>query len=227
MPASTLFGKTNVPLKLADWQSYNEVYGLTKILGPARTPGGSSGGSARGAGGGLTGSRPAATSAPSIRNPAHYCGVFGHKPTWGVVSPRGHALNGNVAQADISVCGPLARGAEDLEIAMDVMAGPDAIDGRGWTLTLAALEEKKLRDFKVAVVVEQTPIAKSTSRCRTRSISSPTSSRKKKAQGERQGAAGNRHGRAERRLHPAAARGDLGPAVGRSAGARRRAMRRR
>jgi amidase len=78
--------------------------------------------------------------------------VFGHKPTWGVVSPRGHALNRNVAQADISVCGPLARGAADLEIAMDVMAGPDAIDGRGWTLTLPRSKKKKLRDFRVAVV---------------------------------------------------------------------------
>ncbi|HEY2610294.1 MAG TPA: amidase family protein, partial [Reyranella sp.] len=70
----------------------------------------------------------------------------------GVVSPRGHALNGNVAQADISVCGPLARGAADLELAMDVMAGPDDIDGRGWTLTLPRSKKKKLRDFKVAVV---------------------------------------------------------------------------
>src|SRR5262249_59234996 len=86
--------------------------------------------------------------------PAHYCGVFGHKPTWGVVSPRGHALNGNVAQADISVCGPLARGADDLEIAMDVMAGPDPVDGRGWTLTLPRSKKKKLRDFKVAVLLD-------------------------------------------------------------------------
>jgi amidase len=61
--------------------------------------------------------------------------------------------NGNVAQADISVCGPLARGAEDLEIAMDVMAGPDEIDGRGWTLTLPRSKKKKLREFKVAVVL--------------------------------------------------------------------------
>jgi len=149
----TLFGKTNVPLNLADWQSYNEVYGTTNNpwdLG--RTPGGSSGGSGAALAAGLTGLEAGSDIGASIRNPAHYCGVFGHKPTWGVVSPRGHALNRNVAQADISVCGPLARGAADLEIAMDVMAGPDAIDGRGWTLTLPRSKKKKLRDFRVAVV---------------------------------------------------------------------------
>jgi amidase len=149
----TLFGKTNVPLNLADWQSYNAVYGLTRNPWDlSRTPGGSSGGSGAALAAGLTGLEAGSDIGASIRNPAHYCGVFGHKPTWGVVSPRGHALNGNVAQADISVCGPLARGAADLEIAMDVMAGPDDIDGRGWTLTLPRSQKKKLRDFKVAVV---------------------------------------------------------------------------
>src|SRR3954469_1126187 len=149
----TLFGKTNVPLNLADWQSYNEVYGVTNNPWDlSRTPGGSSGGSGAALAAGLTGLEAGSDIGASIRNPAHYCGVFGHKPTWGVVSPRGHALNGNVAQADISVCGPLARGAADLEIAMDVMAGPDEIDGRGWTLSLPRSKKKKLRDFKVAVV---------------------------------------------------------------------------
>jgi amidase len=150
----TLFGKTNVPLNLADWQSYNEVYGLTKNPWDlSRTPGGSSGGSGAALAAGLTGLEAGSDIGASIRNPAHYCGVFGHKPTFGVVSPRGHALAGNVAQADISVCGPLARGAEDLEIAMDVMAGPDEIDGRGWTLTLPRSKKKALREFKVAVVL--------------------------------------------------------------------------
>ena len=151
---ATLFGKTNVPLNLADWQSYNEVYGLTKNPWDlSRTPGGSSGGSGAALAAGLTGLEAGSDIGASIRNPAHYCGVFGHKPTFGVVSPRGHALAGNVAQADISVCGPLARGAEDLEIAMDVMAGPDEIDGRGWTLTLPRSKKKTLREFKVAVVL--------------------------------------------------------------------------
>jgi len=78
--------------------------------------------------------------------------VFGHKPTFGVVSPRGHALAGNVAQADISVCGPLAA-APRIRDRPDVMAGPDEIDGRGWTLSLPRSKKKTLRDFKVAVVL--------------------------------------------------------------------------
>ena len=116
----TLFGKTNVPLNLADWQSYNEVYGSTNNpwdLG--RTPGGSSGGSGAALAAGLTGIEAGSDIGASIRNPAHYCGVWGHKPSWGVVSPKGHALAGAVAYGDIGVVGPLARGAEDLEIALD------------------------------------------------------------------------------------------------------------
>src|SRR5436309_367329 len=91
----TLFGKTNVPLMLADWQSYNAVYGTTNNpwdLG--RTPGGSSGGSSAALCTGLTGIDAGSDIGSSIRNPAHYCGVFGHKPTWGIVPPRGQALPG-------------------------------------------------------------------------------------------------------------------------------------
>ena len=150
----TLFGKTNIPLMLADWQSYNEIYGSTNNPWDlTRTPGGSSGGSGAALAAGLTGIEAGSDIGASIRNPAHYCGVFGHKPTWGVVSPKGHALAGSVAYGDIGVVGPLARGAEDLEIAMDVMAGPDAIDGRGWTLSLPRAKKKSLRDFKVAVLL--------------------------------------------------------------------------
>ena len=149
----TLFGKTNIPLNLADWQSFNEVYGSTNNPWDlSRTPGGSSGGSGAALAAGLTGIEAGSDIGASIRNPAHYCGVYGHKPTYGVVSGKGHTVAGNVSQADIAVVGPLARGAEDLEIAMEAIAGPDEIDGRGWTLSLPRSKKKKLRDFKVAVL---------------------------------------------------------------------------
>jgi amidase len=77
-----VFGKTNVPLMLADFQSYNDIYGTT--LNPydhSRTPGGSSGGSAAALAAGLTGLDAGSDIGGSIRNPAHFCGVFGHKPT--------------------------------------------------------------------------------------------------------------------------------------------------
>jgi len=150
----TLFGKTNVPLNLADWQSYNEVYGSTNNPWDlSRTPGGSSGGSGAALAAGLTGIEAGSDIGASIRNPAHYCGVWGHKPTWNVVCPQGHTLGGNVAYSDIGVVGPLARSAADLEIAMDVAAGPDAIDGRGWKLNLPRSKKKKLADFRVAVLL--------------------------------------------------------------------------
>ena len=87
----TLFGKTNVPLMLADWQSYNAVYGVTgNPWDTSRTPGGSSGGSAAALATGLTGIDAGSDIGSSIRNPAHYCGVFGHKPTFGLITYRGH-----------------------------------------------------------------------------------------------------------------------------------------
>jgi amidase len=149
-----LFGKTNVPIYLADYQSYNAIYGTTNNPWDlSRSPGGSSGGSAAALAAGLTGIEAGSDIGSSIRNPAHYCGVYGHKPTWGVVPPRGQALPGRLSQTDISVIGPMGRGADDLEIALGVMAGPDEIDAAGYKLTLAAPRQKSLRDFKIAVML--------------------------------------------------------------------------
>ena len=148
----TLFGKTNVPLMLADWQSYNAVYGLTgNPWDLDRTPGGSSGGSSAALAAGLTGIDAGSDIGSSIRNPAHYCGVFGHKPTYGLITARGNALLGSVAPADISVVGPLARSAADLDAALDIMAGPDPDDGGYLKVALPKCEKTSLRQFRVAV----------------------------------------------------------------------------
>jgi len=148
-----LFGKTNVPLYLADWQTFNEIYGTTNNPWDlTHIPGGSSGGSAAALAAGLTGIDAGSDIGASIRNPAHYCGVYGHKPTYGICSPRGHALPGVVAATDISAVGPLARSAADLALALNVMAGPDAIDGAGWQLRLPPAGKKALRHYKVSVV---------------------------------------------------------------------------
>ena len=121
----------------------------------ARGPGGSSGGSAAALAAGLTGLEAGSDIGASIRNPAHYCGVYGHKPTWGIASPRGHALPGNVAPSDISAIGPMARGAGDLAVALEAMGGPDAVDGRGWRLALPRESRRELRDFRVAVMLDE------------------------------------------------------------------------
>jgi amidase len=146
------FAKTNVPIYLADWQSFNEIYGTTNSPWDlSKTPGGSSGGSAAALAAGLTGIEAGSDIGASIRNPAHYCGVFGHKPTYGAIPPRGQSMPGAFAPSDISVIGPLARSAVDLEIALDAMAGPDVLDDAGWRLELPPAPQKSLKDFRVAV----------------------------------------------------------------------------
>jgi len=149
---AVVFGKTNVPLMLSDFQSYNAVYGTTNNpwdLGT--TPGGSSGGSAAALAAGLTGLEIGSDIGGSIRNPAHFCGVFGHKPTWELLPMRGHAGPNILSPSDISVIGPLGRSAYDLQTAVEIMAGPDEIPSRGYALSLAKPEQKQLKDFKVAV----------------------------------------------------------------------------
>jgi amidase len=147
-----IFGKTNVPLMLADFQSYNDVYGTTKNpYDHDRTPGGSSGGSAAALAAGLTGLETGSDIGGSIRNPAHFCGVFGHKPTHNLVWMRGHSPPGDMRTSpDISVIGPLGRSASDLATTMRVMSGPDEIMARGYQLNLPELN-KGLGDLKVAV----------------------------------------------------------------------------
>jgi amidase len=146
-----VFGKTNVPLDLADFQSYNEVYGTTQNpWGHGRTPGGSSGGSAAALAAGLTGLEMGSDIGGSIRNPAHFCGVFGHKPSWNLVPMRGHSLRDTRAPVDISVVGPLARSATDLELVMRLVAAPDALDADGIVQQLRGLN-KPVSALRIAV----------------------------------------------------------------------------
>jgi amidase len=155
-----LFGKTNVPLFLGDWQSFNAIYGTTNNpWDVTRAPGGSSGGSAAALAAGLTGLEAGSDIGSSIRNPAHFCGVYGHKPTWGIVPRTGQALPWQTAAVDIDVVGPLARSADDLALALSVMAGPEEIEAVGWQLRLAPPRQKRLRDFKVALMLDAPDIA--------------------------------------------------------------------
>jgi amidase len=150
-----LFGKTNVPLYLADWQSFNAIYGTTNNpWDVTRAPGGSSGGAAAALAAGLTGLEAGSDIGSSIRNPAHFCGIYGHKPTWGIVPRAGQALPWQKAPVDIDVVGPLARSADDLALALTVMAGPEPIEAAGWQLRLRPPRQKRLRDFRVALMLD-------------------------------------------------------------------------
>ena len=126
-----VFGKTNVPVGLGDWQSYNPIYGATNNpWNRAHTPGGSSGGGAAACAAGFGGLELGSDIGGSIRVPAHFCGLFGHKPSWGLASPRGHSTADAAAMTDISVIGPMARSVRDIETALDIISGPDPDDKR-------------------------------------------------------------------------------------------------
>ena len=148
---AVIFGKTNVPVDLADWQSYNPVYGSTSNPWDlAHTPGGSSGGSAASMAAGFAGLELGTDIGGSVRVPAHYCGVFGHKPTWGLCPSYGDPATAPAAMTDISVLGPIARSAADLALALDVLAGPDPAE-TALTLNLPPPRTTALKELRVAV----------------------------------------------------------------------------
>jgi amidase len=152
----TLFGKTNVPLNLADWQSYNEVYGQTNNPWDVRrTPGGSSGGSAVSLAAGFVPLELGSDIGGSLRVPANFCGVFAHKPTHGLIPPRGHVPPGAPAlpvDVDLGVVGPMARNAGDLALALDILAGPDEPLATAYRLELPKPRHDKLADYRVLVI---------------------------------------------------------------------------
>lgn len=150
---ATLWGKSNVPVLLADWQTHNPVYGTTNNpWDPTRTPGGSSGGAAAALAAGITALEYGSDIGGSIRGPAHYCGIYGHKTTYGIVPTRGHALPETWAPTDMSVLGPLARSAADLELALRVTAGPDVQEQSAYRLRLPAPGFRDFKGLRVAVV---------------------------------------------------------------------------
>lgn len=152
--AGALFlGKTNTPLYGGDIQSYNQVYGTSRNPRDiTRTPGGSSGGAAAAVAAGLTPAEVGSDIGGSIRTPAHWNGIFGHKPTMDVVSMRGHIPGppGMEQKPDMVVGGPLARTADDLEFLMQVIAGPKASEAGYWTLSLPQPSQTSLSELRVA-----------------------------------------------------------------------------
>ena len=150
---ANVFGKTNVPVMLADWQTFNPVYGTTSNpWDHTRVPGGSSGGAAAALAAGLTGLEIGSDIGASIRDPAHYCGVYGHKPTYAVCASDGHRLPPFDTPNDIGVIGPLARSAKDLEVALAAIVGTAGEDSVGWQVTLPPAPRKTWKQWRVAVI---------------------------------------------------------------------------
>jgi len=149
-----LLGTTNVPEALADWQADSPVYGRTvNPWDPDRTPGGSTGGGAAALAAGLTTLEVGSDIGGSIRIPASYCGVYGHRPSETAVARHGafpFADAPNPARV-MGVQGPLARSAADLELLFDVFAGPVPGEDVAWRLQLPAPRHERLADFRVAI----------------------------------------------------------------------------
>ena len=125
---AVIWGKTNVPVLAGDWQSFNALYGTTNNPWDLeRTPGGSSGGAAAALAAGITPLEIGSDIGGSLRVPASFCGVFSHKPTYGLVSQRGHVppAPGSAAEPDLNVIGPMARSARDLRLLLSILGnGP-------------------------------------------------------------------------------------------------------
>ncbi len=153
-----VFGKTNVPYHAMDFQSYNEIYGTTNNPWDlSRTPGGSSGGSAAALAAGFTSLELGSDIAGSVRFPAHYTGVFGHKTTFGIVPRYGHIppmpgrVDPNVMPAiPLFVVGPLARSADDLELALGVLTTPGSVAENHNKPELLPPRRQKFKDYRVA-----------------------------------------------------------------------------
>ncbi|WP_309644074.1 amidase family protein [Phenylobacterium sp.] len=157
---AVILGKTNIPVSLADWQSVNPVYGRTSNpWDVTRTAGGSSGGAAAALAAGMVPLEFGSDIGGSIRVPAAFCGVYGHKPSYNLVPQRGHAPPGlDGGDAPIAVLGPLAVTADDLALALDVLAGPVGDEATGYLLDLPSPRHAALSDYSV-LMLDHHPLA--------------------------------------------------------------------
>jgi amidase len=155
---AVIFGKSNTPTWAGDWQTTNPIFGTTNNpWDRTRTPGGSSGGSAAAVAAGFTSLELGSDIGGSIRVPAHCCGVFGHKPSHGLVPQRGHipGVPGTLTERDLNVIGPLARSVDDLELALDVLAGPLPELSHAVSLRLPPARGARLADFRAAAWLDE------------------------------------------------------------------------
>ncbi|MDX8500683.1 amidase [Mesorhizobium sp. VK4C] len=150
---AVVFGKTNVPTGLADWQTDNPIFGrCNNPHALDRSPGGSSGGAAAAVAAGFTAFEIGSDIGGSIRNPAHYCGVCGLKPSYGIVPQDGHGTVRSHPAQDLNVLGPLSRHAEDLDLLLGIIAGPTAGERMAWQLSLPSPRLSSLDGMRAAIL---------------------------------------------------------------------------
>jgi len=176
-----VWGKTNTPVKAADFQTFNALYGTTRNPWDlSRTPGGSSGGSAAALAVRITALEIGADIGGSLRIPASFCGVYAHKPTYGLVSQRGLQPRGE-ADIDLAVVGPMARSARDLRLALSVMTerrfeAPQGVTSlKGLRIGLWLDEPHFVLDPEVRALVETFSRSLASAGANVRPITSPVS----------------------------------------------------
>lgn len=151
-----VIGKTNLPEEVTGQETGNALFGRTcNPWDVSRTPGGSSGGAAAAVASGMTPLELGSDSGGSIRQPCHYCGVYGHFPSRGLVPLAGHMpllpRHDRGVQVDLMGVGPIARSASDLALALGVLAGPDEPASRAYQLGLPPPRHERLRDYRIGV----------------------------------------------------------------------------
>ncbi len=156
-----IVGNTNVSFMLRDWQSYNDIHGTTNNPWDLeRTPGGSTGGGAAALAAGLSFLSVGSDIGGSVRIPAHFSGVYGHKPTLKLIPPRGHSppLPGGppspIGRLNLNVVGPLARSASDLKVALAILGGPDREEAIAYRWSLPPARRTRFSDYRIGFVMD-------------------------------------------------------------------------
>ena len=159
---AVVFGKTNLPEWSGDWQSFNEMFGTTNNpWAPDRTAGGSSGGAAAAVACGMTSFELGTDIGGSVRVPSAFCGVFGHKPSFGIIPTLGYLDSvsatdpRSLVESDVNTFGPIARSADDLRLLLDVLAGPSPDRADAWRLDLPESNVDSLRGLRVAAWIDE------------------------------------------------------------------------
>lgn len=159
---AVVFGKTNLPEWSGDWQSFNEMFGTTNNPWALdRTPGGSSGGAAAAVACGMTSFELGTDIGGSVRVPSAFCGVFGHKPSFGIIPTLGYLDSvgatdpRSMVESDVNTFGPIARSADDLRLLLDVLAGPTPDRAAAWQLDLPESSVDSLRGLRVAAWIDE------------------------------------------------------------------------
>jgi Asp-tRNA(Asn)/Glu-tRNA(Gln) amidotransferase A subunit family amidase len=143
---AVILGVTNSPELLMAWETDNLLYGRTNNPWDlARTPGGSSGGESAAIAAGLSAGGVGSDGGGSIREPAHFTGICGLKPTPGRVPATGHYPKSGGPFALLGVVGPMARTVADLKILFEAVAGPDDGDPSSAPVVLREIHEAELR----------------------------------------------------------------------------------